>query len=521
MLICLFVIIFLRNAWIAEDAFITFRVVENFVNGYGPVFNVGERVQAYTHTLWFFLLSGIYFLESLILNRAIFGGLYYLSLGISLIICVLSLWLLAFHVVEDKVMAAMSIGFLCLSKSFIDYSSSGLENSATYFLLVAFVACWYKEFESPRFKHIMLAVITALAVLNRVDTLLFYIPAIVIWFIQNSDKKSMLWPFVLGFLPLFLWEIFSVIYYGQLIPNTAYAKINTGIPLGLKLYQGIVYFISAIESHPYTLFVIVIGSLIPVIHKNSKILPFSFGIILYIGYILFIGGDFMAGRFLAAPFFLSVINLASLKYENDGIPRALAIVVLLFGFIAEKPSPLYTDSSYGSSIPKDVDETLYPSGIVDEKAFLYKFTGLLRVNREFEPLASRYEQGRWKETAQGKIILVRNSIGQVGYERGPDYHFLDSIGIPDAFIAQLPMVKDDLSDWRVGHYNRQIPDGYYESLVTGQNQIEDPSLHEFYDKIRLITTGNIFTFDRFKVIWKLNTGQYNHLIEEYLANLES
>ena len=37
-------------------------------------------------------------------------------------------------------------------------------------------------------------------------------------------------PSVLGFIPLIAWELFSLIYYGFLLPNTAYAKLNTGLP---------------------------------------------------------------------------------------------------------------------------------------------------------------------------------------------------------------------------------------------------------------------------------------------------
>src|SRR6187402_2076752 len=45
----------LRYAWVAEDAYITFRVVDNFTHGYGLRWNVAERVQVYTHPLWLLL----------------------------------------------------------------------------------------------------------------------------------------------------------------------------------------------------------------------------------------------------------------------------------------------------------------------------------------------------------------------------------------------------------------------------------------------------------------------------------
>jgi arabinofuranosyltransferase len=40
----------------ADDAFIDVRVVNNVLAGHGPVYNVGERVEAYTNPLWVLLL---------------------------------------------------------------------------------------------------------------------------------------------------------------------------------------------------------------------------------------------------------------------------------------------------------------------------------------------------------------------------------------------------------------------------------------------------------------------------------
>lgn len=41
---CLVVLVVLMYAWVSEDAFITLRYVNNMLHGFGPVFNVGERV---------------------------------------------------------------------------------------------------------------------------------------------------------------------------------------------------------------------------------------------------------------------------------------------------------------------------------------------------------------------------------------------------------------------------------------------------------------------------------------------
>ena len=48
---------FVWHAWIGDDAYITFRTVENFVHGRGLTWNIAERVQAFTHPLWVLCLS--------------------------------------------------------------------------------------------------------------------------------------------------------------------------------------------------------------------------------------------------------------------------------------------------------------------------------------------------------------------------------------------------------------------------------------------------------------------------------
>ncbi len=55
--IALYALVVLQNAWLHEDAFITYRSVDNLINGYGPTWNITERVQTYTHPLWFFVVS--------------------------------------------------------------------------------------------------------------------------------------------------------------------------------------------------------------------------------------------------------------------------------------------------------------------------------------------------------------------------------------------------------------------------------------------------------------------------------
>jgi len=67
----------IKTAWVCDDAYITFRTIDNFVNGYGLRYNVVERVQAFTHPLWLFIVTIPYF---------IFRDAFYTPMIISILI---------------------------------------------------------------------------------------------------------------------------------------------------------------------------------------------------------------------------------------------------------------------------------------------------------------------------------------------------------------------------------------------------------------------------------------------------
>ena len=55
--IALFAVAGWTQRWIVDDGFIYLRVVQQIVSGNGPVFNEGERVEAFTSPLWLAALS--------------------------------------------------------------------------------------------------------------------------------------------------------------------------------------------------------------------------------------------------------------------------------------------------------------------------------------------------------------------------------------------------------------------------------------------------------------------------------
>lgn len=67
---------------------------------------------------------------------------------------------------------------------------------------------------------------------------------------------------------------------------------------------------------------------------------------------------------------------------------------------------------------------------------------------------------------------------------------------------------------------RAIPEGYAESVRNNTNEITNPSLHEYYDVIRLITRGELFSPERIRAIIDMNIGRYDYLITQYLHDTQ-
>lgn len=84
-----FAVIASKCARVTDDAYITFRTVDNFIHSYGLTWNTAERVQVYTHPL--FDVPG--------LGRLFFTHeIFYTSIFLSLVVSLITLLLFAFRI---------------------------------------------------------------------------------------------------------------------------------------------------------------------------------------------------------------------------------------------------------------------------------------------------------------------------------------------------------------------------------------------------------------------------------------
>lgn len=497
-LVILFLILFLLTiglrAWMSDDAYITLRTVDNFINGYGLTWNISERVQPYTHPLWMFLLSFTYFFTR---------EAYYTTIVLSLVISLAAVILYTYKIVQIRSIAILGILILILSRAFTDYSTSGLENPLSHLCLIIFFIIYFEP-ENRINKAFALSFIAALGVVNRMDALLIYLPSLLVFFWQNRSWKNF-WLMSAGQIPLLLWLGFSLFYYGFPFPNSAYAKLNTGIPISDLIHQGSLYFLNSIRVDPITLIVIFTGAIIPLVLRKKHLLPLSAGIFLYLLYVLRIGGDFMSGRFFTLPLLASLIvfgRLFSKPPQRVYFISALILIIIL-GILS--PSPTFRLFKGGG--------TEFVDGISDERGFYHTYTGFF-TSQEDISISDHEWAVDGKLNSERIKPVARGAIGLYGYYAGPKVYIIDRHGLADPFLARLHINQNN--PWRIGHFKRFIPAGYFETIMTGENVIENPDLKKLYDDISLITRGEIFDPQRLKLIWKFNfsriSGGFNWLL---------
>ncbi len=273
---------------ICDDSYITYRYVERFLEGKGITFNDGERVEGFSHPLWFFLLS---FLKLILPFK-----IEFIANFLGFISSLFLLYFLIDYLKENLFSQILSSLFLITTPAFLYYSTSGLETN--FFALLIFLSFYFSTKEN----WILVSIFLGLLSITRPEGLLYGI----LFFIFNLKKIKE----YLKFLPLFLfpfifYEIFRIIYFNDIFPNTFYAK-----PSGLYGSSGGIFYIFpwiyAIGG-PF-IFILFFFSKIP---KN--VIPFFIANLIFLGYSQ---GDWMVFGRLIFPIFPILITIFSIFLKD-------------------------------------------------------------------------------------------------------------------------------------------------------------------------------------------------------------
>ena len=270
-----------------DDAFISFRYVENFVQGKGLVYNEGEQVEGYTNFLWILMLA---LLRSMGIDMVIASKI----LGIILsLLTLITVFQLSHFISEDRKLLNLLAPLLLVSDgSFAYWSVGGLETQLFTFLLTFSVYLYLRELKNGGI--ILSPLFFALSTMTRPEGLGFTFIALVFLLIfaekEAKLKNIALWLiiFLLFFLPYFIWRYQ---YYGFIFPNTFYAKTGRGFR---QILSGL-HYLHRFFMYYGGIFIFMLASL-PLLTRGKKRSHLLLAIIsiCYLLYIIFIsGGDWM------------------------------------------------------------------------------------------------------------------------------------------------------------------------------------------------------------------------------------
>lgn len=484
----------LRLSWLSDDAFILFRAAENLVQGRGPVWNAGERVQTFTQPLWFFLFSGLRLCTGEHVITAQVAGLVLSALAVRYFL----------KLPANAAAAAVMLGLLLGSRSWASFATSGMETALNYLLAAALLLAWRLPDAAARQRRV--AIVCGLFGLSRFDLLALTLPPLAVACLGAPWPRT--WrSLAVGLAPLVAWGLFATVYYGFLFPVTAYAKAFThGVPLAEILAQGLRYWQRACTDDPVTPAVIAAGIVVGLARPGQRGL--ALGVLGYSLYTLKVGGDYMLGRFLMPPFTVALGILVTTPALGRPLVAlatlALTAVLALLPGIPEAATPPPNEAR-PERIPAD--------GIVDEQLPRQWNYGLLAKAPEWSGPGSI---GALLHAAGLEHALtVRGVVGWAGYAAGERVLIVDP-WLLDPLLARLPV--GDPAFWRIGHFYRRLPAGYLETLAAGENRLQHAGLARYHEALASAVHDPIWSAARWRHLWDLWTGALDAGLVDYLAH---
>ncbi len=434
----------LRFSWITDDAWISFRYAENLVQGRGLVFNAGERVEGYSNFLW----------------------TLWIALGTALGVAPdawATFWSIACFAATLALLGAFAARgsggrgptpiplaalLLACHRDAAIFATSGLETA--WFTLLA-VAGYGVLFDAPGHpRRLALAgFLFALVSCSRPDGVVFAAAAgvWVLWSSQRRVRDALAFgaPLVAVLAPYAAWKL---AYYGDLFPNTFYAK-SAHRPW---YEQGIHY--ARLYFTKYWVLLLGPVGLIPAWRsatpsddaiddarwRRETGLAATLGIA-YTGYVVHVGGDFMFARLLipATPFLLIVLERVFVRLAPRAALTRWAVAGAVTLALALTPYP-FTGQGWVHGITNEWE--FYSPG---ERERARAFGERLRVLFDGLPVRMAF--------CGGQAVLAYHSRSPLAIET--------ATGLTDSTIAHQPLAGRG----RVGH-EKKTPIPYLISRKT-------------------------------------------------------
>ena len=297
----------------SDDAFISLRYADRLLHGQGLTWTDGARVEGYTNLLWVLgcALLGKLGLD-LVLAARVLGFLGTMG-AIAAVV-----WMHRAPTFREALPGFAGGMAIALAGPIVVWTVGGLEQS----LLAGFLA-WAIALSLPLFdearpsagKVLLPGLFFGLIVLTRADGAVFTFAAFLgILVARGANRESLRIGILLVLLPLFFFAgqlAFRQAYYGEWLPNSAYAKVGF---TSARLWTGIQYVSGAIY---------LAGILIPAILAfrvagtdplRARTRFLGVVLVVWLSYLVLVGGDLFPGRRHLVPAVVVLVYLAAIYF---------------------------------------------------------------------------------------------------------------------------------------------------------------------------------------------------------------
>jgi arabinofuranosyltransferase len=324
-----------------DDAYISYRYGKNLMNGNGLVYNQGEYVEGYTNFLWTIITAPFTKFGSV--DVAVFSSILGLCISIFnlLLIAMISKEFSGSLADYTKYLLLLPSLFLALDDSIAFWAIGGMEFPVYTLFILGVIYNYFKINEDGRHLRYIILFLICCTLTRPEGNMIYAITAAHMFLYRkkiNNFKKvfaRMIFYYAVFCLAYYGFKYF---YYGQIIPNTFYAKGVTDWKMNFVL--GTKYLALCTGTRMY-IFIFILFIPFKKVFKEFKYSYLILFSLIYIIYLVAVGGDWMiANRFfvpvLPILYVLSVIGFINVivkikeYYKNDVKARKFANMAIIF-----------------------------------------------------------------------------------------------------------------------------------------------------------------------------------------------
>ncbi len=454
--------------WTADDAFINFRAVRNVLDGNGPVFNSGERIEVGTSPLWLWLLAGLAAVLPFDVGWIAVGlgalgsaaGVAFAARGAA----ALNRPAAAPPGAAVLLLPAGVLVFLALPATWA-FLTSGLETGLSFAWLGT---VWYGAARQAAAAHPTrpwwLLVLLGLGPLVRPDLALVG-GLLGLWLllaVRSSWGRRIRDIAVAAAVPV-AYQVFRMGWFGLLVPNTAVAKESSRSVWA----RGWSYLADLVVPYHLHLAGAVAVALLLVSWRSARwdrragslVAVTVLAAVLQGLFVIRVGGDFMHGRLLLPALFLALCPIAVVGVAPRGAARRWPVLLGVAGLVA-------WSLASASTWRIDYEGRIGDAGFADERGVYVTAAGTpnpvtLQDHRGNDALALGAQVNRAQETGAdlvysqtatastdpsrlvplgrttGGTSFLLYQAGYLGYAADPEVLVLDYYGLTDAVAAHL------------------------------------------------------------------------------------